>query len=71
MVAKKKYFIAQPGQDLEGGYTVYVSARMGTEKFWKQVDAAIAADIGFPVQIDKAIEVDDDCRWISRDICFR
>ena len=62
---KKRYWIADQGRDLEGGWTLETESVIGTEEFWAEADRYVGCFI------DKAITVDESSNWIDRDICFR
>jgi hypothetical protein len=67
MTTTKRYFVADEGTDLDNGWTIETACKIGTSKFWADAERQVGCD----VQIDKAIEVNSDCEWIGRDICFR
>ena len=67
MTAAKKFFVADEGTDLDNGWTIQTAYKVGTDKFWADAERQVGCD----VRIDKAIEVNCDCEWIGRDICFR
>ena len=67
MAAKKRFFVADQETDLNNGWTIETNFDEGTKQFWEDADR----QVGCGVRLNKAIEVDRDCQWVGRDICFR